>query len=94
MRWIWLLAFGLAALSCMQTPLMIEKIKLADGRCLSWTTNVPASCTVSWCDDSQCHFSDQGPEDTLHSYALPRCVHDIKITAKRGGEIVQAEVTP
>jgi hypothetical protein len=67
MKILWiigLLAFGLAALSCV--PLQITDVKVThdecDCVCLSWQTNQEAICKVTYCKDNLCYTSPLEPE--------------------------------
>jgi hypothetical protein len=83
---IGLLAFGLAALSCV--PLQITDIKMVDEGCdcvcLYWQTNQEAICKVTYCDDKGgfCYTSPIEPEySILHSIGIPPDAKQINITA-------------
>ena len=78
-------SFYIFCVAC-RAPLQITDIKInecCDMICLFWTTNYEAKCKVTFCDSSQCYVTDLEPEwGFLHSNAIPKGVHSIKLYAE------------
>ncbi|MBN1691318.1 MAG: hypothetical protein JW901_09865 [Dehalococcoidia bacterium] len=93
---IGLLALGLAALFW---PLQITDILVADdGNCLcvSWQTNLPADCEVTFCKDGQCYIAGaEYGSGRSHLFIVPeRNVEKIGIQATSYFKTAYMEVVP